>query len=777
MNLTMTRNFTFRHMRWLLIIAGVTACIGAPALEEIVVTAQKREQNINDVGVAVTAFSGEQMNALGIESSTDLIAFTPGVSLAGDIGGQRAIFNIRGVVQNDYADIAEAPVAVYVDDSYLASTQAQTFGLFDIERIEVLKGPQGTLFGRNATGGLVNTITVKPTYEFEGYGEFTAARFDQYRFEGAVSGALSDKLRARVAFLSNLQGEILKNVYVDGSAPDTRLGSPGGGEDTYNDDTQAVRAHIEYDLNDNGSLLLSANWADTTKSEGPYQAVNTTEILNADGAVIDVIYAADDPLGCDQIQSGRCVDAVLDAGASPYRPVPGGDFNGNIDPDGSGRRIDRDFAFDDQNRIESHGITGTLDYDFGAIEFVSITDYKYFSRVIGLDPDVSASPEVIFHSDGEIEQVSQEARISGANDSMNWVAGLYYLGIDTGFTQGLAGSAESFVIGPSREFNTITSMETDSLSVFGQVDWFLSHKLSAVLGLRYINEDKKLSGDIGLFRNLDDRTIETNTRMATLESADLENNQDLWSAKVQLEYSPDEDSLYYIGVNRGVKAGSFSAPLLGGFGTYKPEVLLAFETGAKLTLADGRAQLNTSLFYYDYTDYQSFSWVNNVSSVTNEEAGFTGIELELFLTPSVAWDIMAGGSWTDAEVNKLEVAPGLTRDTRPAFTPEFQASGLIRYNRDTGLGNVAAQLNGSFRSEVFHNARNFTAHEIESHTVMDIRLSWSDPSYEWSVTGFIDNLFDSNHGIIGFDVSGFTGNTQISYARPRTYGITIRRDF
>ena len=768
---------TFRHMRWLYVLAGITACAGAAGLEEIVVTAQKREQNINDVGVAVTAFSGEQMNALGIESSTDLIAFTPGVSLAGDIGGQRAIFNIRGVVQNDYADIAEAPVAVYVDDSYLASTQAQTFGLFDIERIEVLKGPQGTLFGRNATGGLVNTITAKPTYEFEGYGEFTAARFDQYRFEGAVSGALSDNLRARVAFLSNLQGEILKNVYVDGSAPDTRPGSPGGGEDTYNDDTQAVRAHIEYDLNENGSLLLSVNWADTTKSEGPYQAVNTTEILNADGAVIDVIYAADDPLGCDQIQSGRCVDAVLDAGTSPYRPVPGGDFSGNIDPDGSGRRIDRDFAFDDQNQIESHGITGTLDYDFGGIEFVSISDYKKFNRIIGLDPDVSASPEVIFHSDGEIEQVSQELRIAGSNDTMNWVAGLYYLGIDTGFTQGLAGSAESVVVGPSREFNTITSMETDSYSVFGQIDYFLSHSLAAVLGLRYIKEDKKLSGDIGLFRNLDDRTIETDTRMATLERADLENNQDLWSAKAQLEYSPDDDSLYYIGVNRGVKAGSFSAPLLGGFGTYKPEILLACEAGAKLTLADGRMQLNTSLFYYDYTDYQSFSWVNNVSSVTNEEAEFAGLELELFLTPSESWDIMAGGSWIDAEVNKLEVAPGLTRDTRPAFTPEFQASGLIRYNRDTGLGNIAAQLNGSFRSEVFHNARNFTAHEIESHTVVDVRLNWSDPAYEWTVTGFIDNLFDSNHGIIGFDVSGFTGNTQISYARPRTYGITIRRDF
>ncbi|MCY3750632.1 MAG: TonB-dependent receptor [Gammaproteobacteria bacterium] len=758
-------------------MVGMTACAGASGLEEIVVTAQKREQNINDVGVAVTAFSGEQMNALGIESSTDLIAFTPGVSLAGDIGGQRAIFNIRGVVQNDYADIAEAPVAVYVDDSYLASTQAQTFGLFDIERIEVLKGPQGTLFGRNATGGLVNTITAKPTYEFEGYGEFTAARFDQYRFEGAVSGALSDNLRARVAFLSNLQGEILKNVYVDGSAPDTRPGSPGGGQDTYNDDTQAVRAHIEYDLNENGSLLLSANWADTTKSEGPYQAVNTTEILNADGAVIDVIYAADDPLGCDQIQSGRCVDAVLDAGTSPYRPVPGGDFSGNIDPDGSGRRIDRDFAFDDQNQIESHGITGTLDYDFGGIEFVSISDYKKFNRIIGLDPDVSASPEVIFQSDGEIEQFSQELRISGLNDSMNWVAGLYYLGIDTEFTQGLAGSAESVVIGPSLEFNTITSMKTDSYSIFGQVDYSLTSSLVGVAGIRYIREEKSLSGDIAMYRNLDDRVLETHTRIAELESANMVNNQDLWSAKIQLEYTPDDDSLYYIGLNRGVKAGSFSAPLLGGFDTYKPEILLAYEAGVKLTLADSRVQLNASAFYYDYTDYQSFSWVNNVSSVRNEDAEFTGVELELFITPTGALDIMFGGSWTDAQVKGLEVATGLTRDTRPAFTPEYQASGLVRYNLDTVMGTVAAQLSGTFRSEVFHNARNFTAHEIESHTVIDVRLTWSDPGYAWTVTGFIDNLLDSDHGIIGFDNSGFTGNTQISYARPRTYGVTIRRDF
>ena len=322
--------------------SSYTAAADSVVLEKITVTSQKREQYINDVSIAVTAFSGEQMESLGFESSTDLIAFTPGVSLAGDIGGQRAIFNIRGVVQNDYADIAEAPVAVYVDGGYLASTQAQTFGLFDIARVEILKGPQGTLFGRNATGGMVNTITAKPTEEVEGYAELTFASFEQKRFEGAVSGALSDKVSGRISVMANHMGNILENVYEDEAAPDTRAGSIGGGEDGYNDDTKAFRAQLNFDLSANSNLLVSANWADTTKSEGPYQVVNTTEVKDAAGNVIDVIYAADDPLGCDTIQAGACVDGNFNG--DPLRPVQGGDFNGNIDPDGSGEKVNKDFA-------------------------------------------------------------------------------------------------------------------------------------------------------------------------------------------------------------------------------------------------------------------------------------------------------------------------------------------------------------------------------------------------------------------------------------------------
>ncbi len=741
--------------------------------ESIEVTAQKRNENISDVGIAITAFSGEQLEALGLESSTELIAFTPGVSLAGDIGGQRAIFNIRGVVQNDYADLAEAPVAVYVDGGYLASTQAQTFGLFDVARIEILKGPQGTLFGRNATGGLVNTVTAKPTADTEGYAEFTAARFEQYRFEGAISGEITDGIYGRFSGFTNQQGEILENIYEDGAAPDTRLGSVGGGEDGYNDDTKAFRAQLLFDIGEEGSLLLSGNWSDTTKSEGPYQVVNTTEIKDADGNVIDVIYAADDPLGCDTIQAGVCVDGNFNG--DPFRPVQGGDFNGNFDPDGSGNKVNKDFAFDDQNKIKSKGLAATLDYAFESFDFFAMSDFKEFKRTVGLDSDQTASPELIFQSNSTIEQFSQEFRFSGESADLKWVGGLYYLSIDTDYSQGLAGSPTTFFLG-GEENKTLVSLETESYSVFGQIDYSLTDDLVLVGGLRYTREDKDFVGNVYQNENTNDRVIEIDTTTTSLETLVDSNDQNLWSAKLQLEYSVG-NSLYYAGINRGVKAGSFNAPLQGGFSLYEPEELTAYEAGLKHSFMQGSGVFNANVFYYDYSDYQSFSWVNNAGVVSNEEASFSGVELEVFLTPTDSLDVMVNFSYTDAVVEDLEVASGYFADTTPPFTPEYQASAMLRYNWDAFDGNMAAQLSANYQSETFHNARNFTAHEIDSYATADTRLTWVDAEDKWLIAAYVDNLFDSDHELIGFDVTGFYGTSQISYAKPRTYGVTVRRNF
>lgn len=761
-----------------LIVCCFTVSVWAQStvLEEVTVTAQKREQLAKDVGIAITTFSGSQMEALGFESSTDLIAYTPGVSLAGDIGGQRAIFNIRGVVQNDYADVAEAPVAVYVDGGYLASTQAQTFGLYDVERVEILKGPQGTLFGRNATGGLVNTITARPTQEFEGYAEITGARFEQFRAEAALSGPLSDSVRARLSFMTNQQGEIYDNVYPGFDAQGVP-GTPGGGQDTYNDDTFAVRGQIDFDISDKGNLLLIANWSDTTKSEGPYQVTPTTEVRRANGEPIDVIASTDDPLNCDIIQAGVCIDGNGDG--SVTRPVVGGDFWGDVDPDGNGRKVNKDFAFDDQNQIESKGILAELNYNFGDVRFTSITDYKNFTRVIGLDSDQTARAALIFQSDGDTDQFSEELRLSGQSGRLNWVTGLYYLQINTDFIQGLAESAAGVddfgLLG--LEANTITELNTDSYSVFGQVEYALTEQWTLVSGLRLTQEDKAFTGIVSFFPNNDDRKIETDGLLFSIEQLTQDNDEFLWSGKVQLEYSPDDDSLYYFGVNRGVKAGGFNAPLFGGLSPYDEEVLYSYEFGAKLGFWDGRARMDASVYYYDYNDYQSFSFRNNSSAVTNEDATYKGVDVEFFANPIDPLDVQLGVSYIDAEVKDLQIASDIFRDTKPPFTPEWQVSGLVRYSWNAFGGKLAAQVNSSWKSSYFFSANNFTAHRYGDSYTADARLSWQDADDLWSLTGYVDNFTDKRQPIIGFDVSAFYGTSQVSYTKPLTYGLLLRRKF
>ena len=769
-------------------------------LEEIVVTSQKREQSLQDVGIAVTAFSGDQIDRLGIEDSVELIRFTPGVSLAGDIGGQRALFAIRGVVQNDFADHAEAPVAVYIDEGYLASTQAQTFGLFDVERVEILKGPQGTLFGRNATGGLVHSITRKPTDDSEGYFEAGYASFDHYRLEGAVGGPLGEKVRARVSAMYNKQGEILENIY-DGSDALGNVGTPGGGQNGYNDDTVALRGQIEFDLNEDAELWVSANYARTIKSEGPYQGVGTVAVLDAEGRHVDTLYSRDVPAGCEALSAvdGSCINMFADGDTDGVRPVVGGDLFGYIDPDGSGNLTNKDFAFEDENRLRSTAVTAKLTYDLDWSVLTAITDYKDFSRSISLDSDQSPTPLALFQSEGDIEQFSQELRLNGEGERTNWVAGLYYLKVNTDVTQGLSYpenspflvgfpqqvlGLEGVVFGPFED-NTTGLLRTNSYSAFGQLDYTISDQLTLTVGARLILEEKDYDQTIGEFANTDDRLVETDISTGFVPRAPFsESTSDtLWSGKVQLDYRPNDDVLLYAGINRGVKAGSFNAKLFDGVTLaddeipYDEEVLLAYEVGFKVDMAEGRARLNGAAFWYDYNGFQAFTWQNNSGFVTNNDAEYKGFELELFTNPAEGLDIIAGLSYTDAQVFDVEIAPGIQRDVIPAFTPKWQASGIVRYAWAAFSGTMAAQASVNYQSSIYHNLRNFTAQRFDGYAIMDAQVNWEDDEGNWLVTAYVDNLNNSDNQVIGFDVSSFGGYTQESYAKPRTWGLTVRRNF
>src|SRR6202011_298300 len=245
----------FRRIAASAIILAAVPSFAQGVLEEVVVSAQKREQNLQDVGISMSAFTGDQLKALGVQESFDVAAFTPGVHISGNLAGQNTQFTIRGVTQNDFNDIVEAPNAVYLDEGYIAVAQAQTFGVYDIDRVEVLKGPQGTLFGRNATGGLVHYISRKPNFEkIAGFTDVTFGNFDSgthglsERVEAAVTGPFSQTVAGRIAMLYNHSDAYLKNLYPYGAPAGLAGLSPGNGAgaDLGGDETYALRGTLDF---------------------------------------------------------------------------------------------------------------------------------------------------------------------------------------------------------------------------------------------------------------------------------------------------------------------------------------------------------------------------------------------------------------------------------------------------------------------------------------------------------------------------------------------------
>jgi iron complex outermembrane receptor protein len=471
----------------------------AQVLEEVTVTAQKREQSLQDVGIAVTAFTGEQLEALGIEESYQVAAFTPNVHIGGSMAGQNSQFTIRGVSQNDYNDIVEAPNAVYVDEGYVAIAQGQTFALFDIERVEILKGPQGTLFGRNATGGLVHYITRKPEFETEGYFDVTYGMFDspanadQTTIEGAIGGPMTDTVAGRVAFRYNNQDGYLENIYPYAAvgaatfgASDSNSPGPGAGVDLGDDDTFAARGSLLIEPNDDVELSFSYNLASTDISTSPYQSKPTIGVLDELGELVNVIDAAPGETRATIAFDGS--DGGSDQGNSgtlgpPYgRPVPGGDFFGYIDPDGDDFTFSGDFAFKDQGQIDTKGLNARLVWDLAnEMTFISVTDYKDYEKKMFLDVDAAPVNQLVNYQGVDASTLTQEFRLNGETDRTRWVAGFYYLNIDNHSDNGLKAPANSlpalFGFGmtePGVDIGVVADMETDSYSLFGQFEYDLA---------------------------------------------------------------------------------------------------------------------------------------------------------------------------------------------------------------------------------------------------------------------------------------------------------------
>ena len=763
-------------------------------LEEVVVTAQKREESQQSVGIAITTFSGNQMKKIGVENSVDIAKFTPGVSLSGSFAGQQQQFSIRGVTQNDFNDHVEAPNAVYIDEGYVAFQQGQIFASFDVERVEVLKGPQGTLFGRNATGGLVHFLTRKPTEEFEGYVDATYGSYDQVRLEGAVGGPISDTLRFRLSGLYNKNDGYVKNSYPDNVyIPDSVLAvapinngtaqPAGAGADLGGDDTRALRLHLEKDFGDNSSLLLSAFWTETTASVGPYQSTPTVAIIDENGGHINTIRAAADETREMIGPNGVGLNGTFDLDADTLRPVPGGDFFGYLDPDGNGFITSSDYAFDDLNKYQTYGGTARFASDFENITFTSVTDLKHHEKFQALDLEAGPADQFFWFGDANIDSFTQEFRLSGEGDNYRWVTGFYYLNIESHSVTGFGAIDSSiFSAGAGGGFDQprIADLDTESYSLFGQIEYDLAEQWRLIAGIRGTIEKKEYEFDVLTTPQVDPLAWDYANPLSSRGLFTDATKEDLFTGKLQLDYLPTDDILIYGSFSRGVKAGSFNsggADITDEQIPYDKEVLHAFELGFKSTLFEGAARFNAAAYYYDYKDYQASRWTGLGNIITNNDSTVKGFDVELVTSPIDNLDMMVSFGYIDAVVKDLNIAGNLV-DVRPTFSPEVTASGLVRYTiPEVAGGYLTAQASVSYQSSVFHNLSNFDASRFDPWTVVDLRLSWEKEDGSWEVDAFVKNVFDERYNVIGFDLAQLCGCNEEAQGKPRWWGVSARRNF
>ena len=809
-----TRKFRKRYVAPLTLLTSILPMYGVSAaniLEEIVVTAQKREQNLQDVPIAITSFSGAQMNAMGIQDSFDIATFTPGVHISGNLAGQNTQFSIRGVTQNDFNDIVEAPNAVYLDEGYIAVAQGQTFAVFDIDRVEILKGPQGTLFGRNATGGLVSYISNKPDFEnVGGYVDVTAGTFDvpndanRYTVEAALTGPLSETVAARLAIRYNKQDPYLKNIYPEGAIFN---GPPDGkvGQDLGDDDSIAGRLSLSFRPTDALEIQVSANYAESKVATGPYQSKSTIGIVEG-GELVNVIntpanesrltIAGDGDGGANAIDG-----SVLQPGAGiglGGRLVPGGDFFGYKDADGADFTFSGDFAFEDQGDTESSGFSTRVYGDLGGgIQFTSVTDFKTFEKLLFIDVDAAPVNQLANYAAVDASTFSQELRLNGESDRMRWVAGLYYLTIDNQSENGLKAPANSIInvgLGVPLDIGVSADLQTDSYSVFGQIEYDITETVSLTGGLRVIQEEKKFDVGLGFFLSQGNMTVNQGDFLPNPAGAGSpffykdDSSDTLWAGKLQLDYRPSDDLLLYAGVNRGVKAGSYNAPLLGSYlGSggdsalpYDEEVLISYEGGFKSTLGDGSTRLNGSLFYYDYSDYQAFMFVGVGGVVINADAETWGVELELQTSPMDGLDLMFNVAYFDAKVLDVPLRSGSPlppRDVKPTYAPELQATAMVRYSWSALGGQLAVQGDASYSDEFYYNLRNFDADKFGSYTMVNAMISWESSDMHWLATLAARNLTDERAGVQGFDLATLCGCNEVSYRAPRFVSVGMRYSF
>ncbi len=749
---------------------AATGAEHAPAtLEEIVVTAQKRPEPLQDVPIAITAFNTRSIQELGLLNSDDLAGFVPNMTWVPS-GGVGSNIGLRGVIDVNFTTSQVGSVGIIVDEVALNSPALNTFALFDLDRIEVLRGPQVTLYGRSTTGGAINFVTHRPTVAegTNGFATITAGNFGEFDAAGAVGFAAGDKTAIRLAAMSQSR---------DGMFQNPTLGTWDGERKQ-----QAGRLAVSSAFSDSADLFATA-FVGSRRGQSPrYKSVgllrpNTTPS----------VFCAHPTLG-----SG-CVDIE---GFSDTR-----NFNEVFD----------DYPNPLEN-IDVHGTSLNLGWRVGPVAVNSISAWVHNSIARSEDSDGGPFPIADVHIDAATDQYSQEFRVTSADNhaSVRWLVGaLYSKETQQGVTAAVRRLASD--ITPPVAFMGLGFDQDDQIySGYGQLDFQFADRWSVTVGGRYSSEQK--DGTAERFRTFPFDTsrfppvgthIDLNLAREIADPAfnwlvPFDKTWNNSGGKLGLNFNVNSDVLLYGSVSRGFKGGTFNfagaalfrgapgAPPLGEAAFQQgvdPESLITYEMGAKTRFDNRRVELNIAVFYNDYKNQQVFGFDSQGNLVLRNAASSnaTGIEAEFKWLPLDSLLMQWGIGYIDAHYRHFvlddSVSPAIVADgNRMILTPEVTANLLLRKSWRVTTGELSLQVNAAYTGNQYFEPDNPPQTFEAAHTTVDARLAYAfgrDGVYELAA-------FGRNIGDARFCVNA--GTTPVGVATclpndPQTYGVTITARF
>ncbi len=768
------------------VFAALTLSAGALAqereLEEVRVTAEKLRGDVQDIPIAITSFSSEDMEQLSVNQIKELVAFTPGLTATpGPNGGNEGLFFIRGIGQADGNAATDPGVGTYLDGVYLGRTSGASLDTLDLQRVEVLRGPQGTLFGRNTIGGAINVVTENPSLDgFHGKVKGSIMDRDGYKLQFVANAPLGDDAALRVSGLNTQRDGWGESVY---------------NNDTFGDeDTTAGRVKFLWNANDSMQFILSA---DATKARG----TSLPTVLTAFDTSQELPHMGATPL------------------AAPFPPDSAGERSNDTK--------DIFASIDPQNDMDVWGTSLHFNWDLQWARLSSITAYRDMETFTTQDFDAGAYATYDNFMDQAQEQFSQELILAGEafDDRLEWLAGLYWYeeevdytnGINLGHNTNLFPFSWEKLDGRGIQNNQRFNLDVESQAVFFHLRYRITDAFSLTVGGRYNEEEKTQDFDFfidntdGIFSfipapipgnpawpnpgyiqlftpgEITPTLSPNNPFLPPNVPTSYNESWEEFTPKVVLDWQASEDILFFLSYAEGFKSGGWNGRPQDTFAevpTYEPEEVTSYELGMKSTFADGDVVFNASYYFSDYENIQllvlnpgsGFFETNNAA-----QAEVQGIEFEVSARLMDSLQVFWTGSWIDAEYTELDLEArisGIDDNDMLPLTPEYSTSLGLQYTASLGdAGALIARGDYSWQDDIAYGAANGQYEVEDDYGLLNLRLSWLSRSEQWTVAGWVRNATDEEYFSNGQDVVNGLGVAFAGVGRPREYGLDVIYSF